>query len=244
MYQVLWSASFCQLSYLPCIKYFGLPVSVSWVTFHVSSTLVCQFLSAEVPSMYQVLWSASFCQLSYLPCIKYFGLPASFSWVTFHVSVTLVCQFLSAELPSMYQVLWPASSCQLHSLKKRHRRRESSFGIGLKGMCISSVSLDRLVGLVVKASASRAEDPGFESRLRRVFSRSSHTSDLKIDTPVATLTGAWHYRVSAGTGRPGVSILWLGEVESWLCNFYLSVAARKTVLADPSLRYTSMLLGR
>ena len=28
---------------------------------------------------------------------------------------------------------------------------------------------DRLVGLVVKASASRAEDPGFESRLRRDF---------------------------------------------------------------------------
>ena len=29
---------------------------------------------------------------------------------------------------------------------------------------------DRLVGLAVKASASRAEDPGFESRLRRDFS--------------------------------------------------------------------------
>ena len=28
---------------------------------------------------------------------------------------------------------------------------------------------DRLVGLVIKASASRAEDPGFESRLRRDF---------------------------------------------------------------------------
>ena len=28
----------------------------------------------------------------------------------------------------------------------------------------------RLVGLVVKVSASRAEDPGFESRLRRDFS--------------------------------------------------------------------------
>ena len=28
---------------------------------------------------------------------------------------------------------------------------------------------DPLVGLVVKASASRAEDPGFESRLRRDF---------------------------------------------------------------------------
>ena len=36
---------------------------------------------------------------------------------------------------------------------------------------------------------------------------SSHTRDLKIGTPVATLPGVWHYRVSAGTGRPGVSIL-------------------------------------
>ena len=66
---------------------------------------------------------------------------------------------------------------------------------------------DCLGGLVVKASASGAEDPGFESRLRRDFSGSSHTSDLKIGTPVTTLPGAWHYRVSAGTGRPGVSIL-------------------------------------
>ena len=62
--------------------------------------------------------------------------------------------------------------------------------------------LDRLVGLVVKASALRAEDPGFESRLRRDFAGSSHTSDLKSGTPVATLRDAWHYRVSAGTGRP------------------------------------------
>ena len=39
------------------------------------------------------------------------------------------------------------------------------------------VQCDRLGGLVVKASASGAEDPGFESRLRRDFSGSSHTSD-------------------------------------------------------------------
>ena len=58
-----------------------------------------------------------------------------------------------------------------------------------------------------KASASRAEDPGFESPLRWDFSGSSHTSDSKIDTPVVTLPGAWRYRVSAGTGRSGVSIL-------------------------------------
>ena len=79
---------------------------------------------------------------------------------------------------------------------------------------------------MVKASASGAEYPGFESRLSRDFSGSSHTSDLKIDTPVTTLPGAWHYRVSAGTGQPGVS---RGEVERWICNFYLRVAARKIV---------------
>ena len=67
--------------------------------------------------------------------------------------------------------------------------------------------LNRLVGRVVKASASRPEDPGFESRMRREFSGSIHTSDLKIGTSVANLPGAWRYRVSAGTGRPGVSIL-------------------------------------
>ena len=66
--------------------------------------------------------------------------------------------------------------------------------------------LNRLDGLVVKASASRAEGPGFESRLRRDFSGLSHTSDSKIGT-VATLPGARRYRVSTGTGRPGVSIL-------------------------------------
>ena len=65
---------------------------------------------------------------------------------------------------------------------------------------------DRLGGLVAKASTSRVVGPGFESRLRQDFSGSSHTSDFKIGTPVATLPGAWRYRVIAGTGRPGVSI--------------------------------------
>ena len=69
------------------------------------------------------------------------------------------------------------------------------------------VTVDHLVGLVVKTSPSGAEVQGFESRLRRDFSGSSHTSDLKTGTPVATLPGAWRCRVSAGTGRPGVSIL-------------------------------------
>ena len=61
---------------------------------------------------------------------------------------------------------------------------------------------------------------------------------------MATLPGAWRYRVSAATGWPGVSLLWLGEVESLICSFYLNVAVSKIVWADPSLRYTSLLLGR
>ena len=89
-----------------------------------------------------------------------------------------------------------------------------------------------LAGLVVKAFASEAEDSGFESGLHQDISGLSHASDFKIGFQVATLPGAWCYRVSAGTGWPGVSILWLGEVESLICNFYLSVAARKIVCAD------------
>ena len=69
-------------------------------------------------------------------------------------------------------------------------------------------SLHRLDGLVVKTSGSKAEDPEFDSRLRRdFFPRIESYQLLKTGTPVASLQGAWRYRVSAGTGRPGVSIL-------------------------------------
>ena len=75
------------------------------------------------------------------------------------------------------------------------------------------------------------------------FSESSHTSDLKSRSPVTTLLGAWRYRVSAGSGWPGVSTLWLGEIARLICSFYLSVPARTLVWADQSLRYAAMLLG-
>ena len=67
---------------------------------------------------------------------------------------------------------------------------------------------------------------------------------MKVGTPVATLPGAWHYRVSAGTGWSSVSVQLPGEIESWICESYLSVVAYKIVWSDPSLRYTSMLLGQ
>ena len=70
-----------------------------------------------------------------------------------------------------------------------------------------SVCLHRLVGLVVRRPPREREIPGSNPACAGIFSGSSHTSDLKIGTPVATLPGAWRYRVSTGTGRPGVSIL-------------------------------------
>ena len=49
--------------------------------------------------------------------------------------------------------------------------------------------------------------PGSNPACAGIFSGSSHTSDFKIGTPMPILPGAWRYRVSAGTGRPGVSVL-------------------------------------
>ena len=66
---------------------------------------------------------------------------------------------------------------------------------------------NRLVGLVVRRPPQERKIPGSNPGCVGIFSGSSHTSDLKIGTPVATLPGAWRYRVSAGTGRPGVSVL-------------------------------------
>ena len=61
-----------------------------------------------------------------------------------------------------------------------------------------------LVGLVVKVSALRAEDPRFESCLRQDF---LGVQVIPAASLMATLPGAWHHRVSTGTGQPGVSIL-------------------------------------
>ena len=49
--------------------------------------------------------------------------------------------------------------------------------------------------------------PGSIPAYAGIFLGSSHNNDFKIGTPVAALPGTWRYRVSAGTGWPGVSIL-------------------------------------
>ena len=96
------------------------------------------------------------------------------------------------------------------------RGGQGGYGEGERGMGMIFVHFllmpsdpgDRLVALVVKASTTRAEDPGFGSRLRRDFFRGRVIPvTLKTGTPVAILPGVWRYKVSAGTGWPGVSIL-------------------------------------
>ena len=71
----------------------------------------------------------------------------------------------------------------------------------------SSPPTYRLVGLVVRCPLLERKIPGSNPARGVIFQGSSHTSDLNISTPVATLPGAWRYRVSTGAGRPGVSIL-------------------------------------
>ena len=117
----------------------------------------------------------------------------------------------------------------------------------------------------VRLESSR---PGFHSRLNCAsFSRSSHIGDLKFGSPEAALPGACHKQPvqqcgcapntlmvqwvrSQTPGNTGSALGLVGPVYvccdcvSLICNFYLTVVARTIVLADPSLRYTSRLLGR
>ena len=72
---------------------------------------------------------------------------------------------------------------------------------------VLSPLIHRLVGLVVRRRPREQKILGSNPAYSGIFSGSNHTSGLKIDTPVATLPDAWRYRVSTGTGRPGVSIL-------------------------------------
>ena len=79
-----------------------------------------------------------------------------------------------------------------------------------------------LAGLVVKASASSSWRSGVQIPLAMGFFRVESYQWLKTWHSSGYPARTWRYRISAG-----VSILWLGEVESLICNFCLSVAAHK-----------------
>ena len=60
----------------------------------------------------------------------------------------------------------------------------------LKGP-IRGLLTHRLVALVVRRPPRERKIPGSNPACDGIFSGSSHTSDSKIGTPVATLPGAW-----------------------------------------------------
>ena len=65
-----------------------------------------------------------------------------------------------------------------------------------------------LHAFTVHQSGLRTADLGSNPTFHEgIFCGTSHTSDLKIGTQVATLPGAWQFWVSAGTGWPSVSKL-------------------------------------
>ena len=105
-------------------------------------------------------------------------------------SIKAICSFISfpySKCPHAFEVFF----CFRSNFCMKVSCNDLIFGVTISHCSLSIIIIlchfyslcaisDRLVGLVVKASASRAEDLGFEFRLRQDFSRSSHASDFKI----------------------------------------------------------------
>ena len=57
----------------------------------------------------------------------------------------------------------------------------------------------------------------------------------KNGTPVANLPGTWHYKVSADAGWPSVNILWLDEMESFICDFLVWKLSERSSRSVPEI---------
>ena len=97
----------------------------------------------------------------------------------------------------------------------------------------------RLVRLVVRGPPRERQTwVRFTLFALDLFPWSSHTSDLKTGTPEDTLSGAWRYKVSAGTGWSVVSIMWLDEFYLQLLDeFYLQLLSQCGSTYTPSYRH-------
>ena len=120
--------------------------------------------------------------------------------VTSHITILLLLLFLHLLLHLLLLLrmlknnLYPQSVPEIHAACCWHA---NSF-------LTKYLQLSYLPCIVrLESGRSRVQNPA----CARIFSGSSHTSDFKIGTPVATLPGAWRQRVSTGTGGPCVSIL-------------------------------------
>ena len=147
------------------------------------------------------------------------------SWLNYYKHKNITCAAApqssycgTKKLPGKSSLSTAATLGACVSVPSTATTFSSRFRTRLKFICPSKLTFhfqskhlfcvqDRLVGLVVRRPPRERKIPGSNPACGGIFSGSSHTSDLNIGTPVATLPGAWRYRVSAGTGRPGVSIL-------------------------------------
>ena len=102
---------------------------------------------------------------------------------------------------------WPRRKKKNKNKKKKNSKmnqKQNSVSKLAKSNDVNNMGMPimyRLLGLMVRRPPrERQRGPAFEACFRRgSYSRSSHTSDVKIGTPVATLPGAWRDRVSTGT---------------------------------------------
>ena len=100
------------------------------------------------------------------------------------------------------------------------------------------LAADRLVGLVVRHLPRERKIPGSNSACTGIFRGRviPVTQKLALQCLPCLAPGV----IGSALGLVSLVSVYCDWV---ICNFYLSVAARKLVWADPSLRYTRMLLG-
>ena len=106
------------------------------------------------------------------------------------------------------------SALEADALTTRPTRRLNDSQSGLDGRCLFDCQATGGTAPCVTVSLTLWLRRQRERKIRGsnptcagIVCGSSHTSDLKIGTPVATTPGAWRHRVSAETGWPVVSIL-------------------------------------
>ena len=142
-------------------------------------------------------------------------------------TMTILIRLLCSHLPSTIN----------------HGQRSANFTPLQPDWTSRSLAMDYLVGLVVRRLPRERKIPGSNNACSVIFSGSSHTSDSKIGIPVATTAVVLNNEEYIFMNLCMCYCEYICVCMCLICNFYLGVAARIIVWADPSLRYTSMLLG-
>ena len=102
------------------------------------------------------------------------------------------------------------NGCHLHRSLRGGGRGDSSLTVQHRLAFLCAVNVYLLTASLawwLRSPPRERKIPGSNPAYAGIFPESSHTSGLKIGTPVAALPGAWRSRVSAGTGWFGVRIL-------------------------------------